>query len=176
MGHSSRCDGFGTRSPATAAWLKVEPGPYKECRGAICRLQLSAVPAKLVSAVKEWHGAAGKTTPTLCLSDPISLTLHLHSTSLPTNNNNKKAHLCLPAVFISLHANLWHCWNETGLLSVHTNTEGFGSITRKATARERPLSARATRHPEHLAQMTSARSLHSLTGHSFSRPTHNLHT
>lgn len=80
MGHSSRCDGFGTRSPATAAWLKDEPGPYKERRAAICRLQLSTVPAKLVSAVKEWHGAGAKTTPTLCLSGLPSLTLYLRST------------------------------------------------------------------------------------------------
>lgn len=77
MGHSSRCDGFGTRSPATAAWLKDEPGPYKERRVAICHLQLSAVPAKLVSAVKEWHSAGNKynahTLPFRpALSDPIS--------------------------------------------------------------------------------------------------------
>lgn len=155
MGHSSRCDGFGTRSPATAAWLKDEPSPYKESRAAICRLQLSAVPAKLVSAVKEWQGAGNKNNAhTLpfrpALSDPIS-TLNLigaKSTPLLTGRS------------FFLHTNLWHCVNKTiALSSLHSDTEVFRSITTKAAVRERPLSSYATRHSEHLAQLTSAQSL-----------------
>lgn len=113
-----------------------------------------------------------KTTPTLCLSDLPSLVLYLAQPHY-SKKKKKKAHLCLSVVLpphtddcFTLYSHQYGGFQV--ILNVYHQEDGN-------TGKKGPLSAHATRHSEHLAQLTSAQSLHCLMGHSGTRPTCNLH-